>query len=193
MRSVIMALLLVPASTQAQAPTRLHAEIDRRAKELDPLSAPASLGLASALYSAGHLDEALAELDKLRDVTPMLPPVMAGLAQLRLARGDTEKALELARQAFGMLEHLLGVEEGETFVRAVLAEVLDRLERNDEAKQILDQTARRLLARAEKLKDPTLRAAFLWQQPDNARVLAAAEAHGFELPPAVEPRHAGHL
>jgi tetratricopeptide (TPR) repeat protein/tRNA A-37 threonylcarbamoyl transferase component Bud32 len=65
----------------------------RRANELDPLSVLTSIDLVSALYRNGRYDEALAQLDQLRDVDPPLARTLMYAGAIYLSKGMFREAV----------------------------------------------------------------------------------------------------
>ena len=66
----------------------------RKAIDLDPLSIPVHFGLADTYFTAGRVDEALIEVNKIHELDTGYP-VYHLLARIELARSDPRKALEM--------------------------------------------------------------------------------------------------
>jgi tetratricopeptide (TPR) repeat protein len=66
----------------------------QREKELDPLSVLASIDLGGALYNAGRFDDALVELEKLRDVDPPLARTLLYVGNIYLSKGMMPEAVQ---------------------------------------------------------------------------------------------------
>ncbi|KYF56180.1 hypothetical protein BE04_37575 [Sorangium cellulosum] len=73
-----------------------------------------------------------------------------------------------------MLESFGTLEEGESLVRLTVAEALSASGKRAEAMAAIASARAALLARADKLSDPTWRERFLRDVPDNARTLELA-------------------
>jgi hypothetical protein len=107
-----------------------------------------------------------------------VPPLRAGalavLARILLAQGQAEDALKAAREAHTLLESLGTIEEGEVMVRLVYAETLAANGHTESFAQAITSARDRLLARANRIRDPAARERFLTAILDNARTLALA-------------------
>ncbi|KYF64982.1 hypothetical protein [Sorangium cellulosum] len=90
-----------------------------------------------------------------------------------LRKGRTAEALSISGAAVSLLESL-GAEESESLIRLTLAESLAASGRHEEAAATIMLARMALLARAEKLSNPTWRERFLRDVPDNARILELA-------------------
>ncbi|WP_437979409.1 protein kinase [Sorangium sp. So ce295] len=95
-------------------------------------------------------------------------------ARALLGLGRVDEAVRTATEANSMLESFGTVEEGESLVRLTFAEALVASGRHDEAATAIAEARTALLARADKLSDPTWRERFLRDVPDNARTLDLA-------------------
>ena len=126
----------------------------------------------------GALELALAGVADLELVPPLLPGALACAARARLALGDTERALDEARDAASRVVALGQVDEGEALVRLVLAEALEANGLHDEARTAIGAARERLLARAAKLTEPAWRRSFLERVVENRLTLELAEAWG---------------
>ncbi|WP_437964093.1 protein kinase [Sorangium sp. So ce260] len=98
----------------------------------------------------------------------------AVLARALLGLGRTDEAMRAAAEASAQLAEFGTLEEGESLVRLTYAEALAASGRHAEAIAALASARAALLARAEKLSDPTWRERFLRDVPDNARTLELA-------------------
>jgi tetratricopeptide (TPR) repeat protein len=127
---------------------------------------------------AGRLDAAEAELERALACLAGAPSqralALAVLARVRLDRGRPEDALAPAEEAYGILVSLGGLEERESLVRLRWAEALAASGRDDDAADILEEAAARLLARADRIAEPAWRERFLQGVPENARTLELA-------------------
>ncbi|MFK8043101.1 tetratricopeptide repeat protein [Congregibacter sp.] len=70
----------------------------RRALELNPNSLDARNWLALSLQNSGRLQEALAELEVLREIDPLFPPAANNIINYKDALGDYVGAVEVAEQ-----------------------------------------------------------------------------------------------
>ncbi|WP_437585786.1 protein kinase domain-containing protein [Sorangium sp. So ce1000] len=93
------------------------------------------------------------------------------LARVLLAHGRTDEAMRAAAEASARLAEFGTLEEGESLVRLTYAEALAASSRRAEAEAAIVSARAALLARAEKLSDPTWHERFLRDVPDNARTL----------------------
>ncbi|WP_437332009.1 protein kinase domain-containing protein [Sorangium sp. So ce394] len=98
----------------------------------------------------------------------------AVLARALLGLGRTDEAMRAAAEASALLAEFGTLEEGESLVRLTYAEALAASGRRAEASAAIASARDALLARAEKLSDPTWRERFLRDVPDNARTLELA-------------------
>ncbi|WP_437902502.1 AAA family ATPase [Sorangium sp. So ce327] len=99
----------------------------------------------------------------------------AVLARALLGLGRIDEAMRAAAEASSRLAEFGTVEEGESLVRLTYAEALAASGRQAEATAAIASARTALLARAEKLSDPTWRERFLRDVPDNARTLELAQ------------------
>jgi tetratricopeptide (TPR) repeat protein len=139
---------------------------------------------ASILWRLGELDEAEAEAKAAMAVAASTASVRAGasamLAHVLLARGNAAGALQPAREAMRILKDAGGVEEGESFVRLVHAEVLEGTRDRAGARVAIAEARKRLRARAELIDIPKWRRSFLDRVPENARTLELARDWGLD-------------
>jgi tetratricopeptide (TPR) repeat protein len=151
--------------------------------------------LAAIAYAAGDLDRAEADaraaVDLLSTVPPLHPQALATLARVLLARGHAEEALALAGSAIAALGSQSRPESGEARIRLMFAEALAAVGRAAEAASAIAEARAALLARAQKIADPTLRDRFLSAVPDNARTLALARVWS-DIDPAPPTERAPH-
>ncbi len=83
--------------------------LDRRAVELDPLSASARGNLGVDAYHAGRLEEARAALQKALELNPFQPVAHIGLSQIDLAEGREQEALTESERERQPDLHTLGL------------------------------------------------------------------------------------
>ena len=136
--------------------------------------------LAVILTAQGDLGaaerEARSAVDLLVTVPQLRAHALAALAHVLLAEGRPADAIAPAREAMDLLEALGGMEEGEAFVRLIFAESLDRTGDRAAARAILEPSRAQILARADKISDPSWRRSYLESIPEHARTLALASA-----------------
>jgi tetratricopeptide (TPR) repeat protein len=100
----------------------------------------------------------------------------AVLADVLLSQGRVREALEASREAAEILESLGGgIEEGEALVRLIRAEALIASGALYDGLVHLASARERLVQRAERIREPRWRAAFLDEIPEHARTLARAK------------------
>jgi tetratricopeptide (TPR) repeat protein len=151
---------------ESEAVGELHAQGDRR------LEAAARNYLAEILVDRGDIAGAQREIrEALRFATePMKPQLLATLAQILFASGQAVEAAASARAAHELMDALGAVEEGESLIRLMLAQCL-RAVADPRAEEAGRQAKARLVARAEKIRDPAWRTMFLQHIPENARTM----------------------
>ncbi|WP_437947752.1 protein kinase [Sorangium sp. So ce296] len=140
--------------------------------------------LAEVFRLAGDLAAAEAEARRacelLADVPPLVPCVLATLANVLLAQGRAAEALESAARAAELASAAVTsrghLETGESLVYLVHAEALAASGDLGGARAAVALGRDRLLARAAKIANRAWRAGFLENVPENARTLALARA-----------------
>jgi serine/threonine protein kinase/tetratricopeptide (TPR) repeat protein len=162
-------------SAEIEAVDAFHAQGERR------LEGASRMYLAMILAAAGRLEdaerEALCAVDLVASLYGGLrAAALAVLASVRLARGHADGALAAAAEAMEVLERLGGLEEGESLSRLTYAEALHATGDASTARAVIAAARERLLARADRIGDPASRASFLERVPENARILALADA-----------------
>ncbi len=95
-------------------------------------------------------------------------------ASLQLARGQTDVALKSATEAFGTLERIGGLEEGEPLIRLVYAMALRAAGQEAEGRKRITEARGRLFDVARRLGDKRWQNVFLSGAPDNAKLLSVA-------------------
>jgi tetratricopeptide (TPR) repeat protein len=120
--------------------------------------------------------EAKVSLDALAGFAPLMPRAFATLAAIHLGQGNLEAALSEAEAAMTMMEAQGGIEDGEPLVRLVHAETLAATGDAARAAQAIAVAAERLRRMAAKISDEELCRSFLESVPENARILALANA-----------------
>jgi tetratricopeptide (TPR) repeat protein len=105
---------------------------------------------------------------------------LAVLARARLSLGKRESAVAAAHEAYGLLESLGGLDEGEGLVRLAWAEALEAAGRLEEARAVVTVALARLAELGKKLDD-TLRASFLGRVPEHAALCALAVKLGVSV------------
>ena len=146
------------------------------------LIAGTRLYLSIILQQMGELERAEAEargaVAGFDGYGPSRPYAQAQLAQVLLARGRHEEALEVAESAMAALR-AGPVDDGEALVRVTLVEARRATGRAAEADVALREADERLRARAALISDASLREHFLNDVPENARTIALASSTGF--------------
>jgi serine/threonine protein kinase/tetratricopeptide (TPR) repeat protein len=166
--------------TGEQARSMAHELGDRRVEGGASIYLSLAASLAGAPVEAErHARSAVAIL---AGVPALLPTAMAGLARVLLPQNRITEAIDLAREAYGQLVRLGGVEEGEASIYLVYAECLLRHGQRDEARDLLARSVKRLEERCHAIDTPAWRSAFLRRLPDNARTLDLARTLGVSSP-----------
>jgi hypothetical protein len=130
---------------------------------------------------------ALAGVRLLDRVPPLMPMAIAALAQSLLHQERANEAAVLAEKAFRILETVGRVEDGEALVRLVYAESLVAVGRQSEARAVIAGAYRRLQERAEAIREPAWREAFLTRLPSHAKTMALAAALAADEPRPAAP------
>ncbi|AUX34505.1 MULTISPECIES: serine/threonine-protein kinase [Sorangium] len=134
--------------------------------------------LAKIVLGLGDLEaaerEARSAIALLESAPTLGVQAIAVLVRALLGLGRTDEAMRAAAEASAQLSEFGTLEEGEPFVRLTYAEALAASGRRAEASAAIASARDALLARAEKLSDPTWRERFLRDVPDNARTLELA-------------------
>jgi tetratricopeptide (TPR) repeat protein len=99
---------------------------------------------------------------------------LANLADLRFSLQRPEEASGAALEAMAIFRQLEGLEEGESLIRLQHVLALEATGDAAGAADALSEARRRLLERADRIKDARLRRSFLDHIPENARTLALA-------------------
>jgi hypothetical protein len=145
---------------------------------------------AEVLRRTGALDAAERELDAALALAMPLdsPGVVATLSALRLAQGRAGDALAAAEDAMARCAAMggCGMFRG-AFVRLAHAEALHATGAHGAARHAIADARARLAAIADKIADPGYRASFLAGVPENARILALADAWDAPAEPPAEP------
>ena len=151
----------------------------RAAEAAEALEAPTLASachtyLAGICVELGDLDAAVAHGQSAIEAAgerSVLPMAQAALARAHAARGELDEALDLAQAAVAAFDADRALGEDETAARLVLVEILQRRGDTARASVAIAEAHERLLARAARISDATLRAAFLERIPHNARTL----------------------
>jgi tetratricopeptide (TPR) repeat protein len=134
--------------------------------------------LAEIFLLAGDLEKATNEAEEAVKTLSVAPPArahaLAVSAQVKLAKGDTDRALAEALEADTLLQQVV-LDEGEATVRLVHAEALFAAGKTEEARTAIATARARLLERAARIRDAEQRRSFLEAVPENARTLSLAE------------------
>ena len=131
--------------------------------------------LLAAGDAAGAEAEARLVAESAASPAPLRAGAFAALAEALLVDGRLDEALAASSEAWTMLASLGSVEDFETLIGLVHAEVLFAAGDLAAARATVADLRRRILARAARLGERA-RARFLAAVPDNARCLALAEA-----------------
>lgn len=175
---------LGPALSRGGAPDEairvLRASLDDTRENDDHFTPGVTrLYLAEALQRLGDLPAAEAEarraLSALAAFRPYRCLATARLADVLLALGRIEEALDHARAAFDELSALGELEEGEAVVRVVYCEALNAGGAVLAARDALGTAHAQLLARAARFGEEGQRRRFLYDVPEHARTLVLAE------------------
>ncbi|WP_437995654.1 protein kinase [Sorangium sp. So ce185] len=137
----------------------------------------AKISLAAGEFEAAE-GEARAAAASSQSAPTLGVQAYAVLARALLGLGRVDEAVTTAAEANSVLESFGTLEEGESLVRLTYAEALDASGRRAEAMAAIASARAALLARADKLSDPTWRERFLRDVPDNARTLELARQWG---------------
>jgi len=160
---------------EARAITAFRAVADPR------LEGASRIYLSRILLASGDVAGAEAEARLVAESPASPAPLRAGafaaLAEALRAAGRVEEALTDASDAARVLASLGSVEDFECLIGLAHAEALAASGRHEEARAAIAAAGGRLLARAARLGEP-VRSRFLGAVPDNARILALAEAWG---------------
>ncbi len=176
-----LGMVLARLGSFAEAQSMEHEALESfRTKGERRMEGKSRVFLAEIFLLAGDLDAADREARTAVKALSVAPPAkahaLAVAAQIDLARGDTEGALRDATEADRLLQQVGVLDEGEATVRLVLAEALRSAGKHDEAREAITAARDRLLERASRIRDESLRRSFLEQVPENARTLALALA-----------------
>jgi len=134
--------------------------------------------LAALCSMRGEVDAAVAlakqAVGSLAADTPLRAYALATLARQELLQRRPAPALIHAAEAMALLNRLGGVEEGEFLIRTIYALSLRASGREAEGRSELADARRRLVQRAERIKDAAWRRSFLEGVPDHALLLDLA-------------------
>ncbi|MBK7075809.1 MAG: protein kinase [Myxococcales bacterium] len=139
---------------------------EQRARDQDSLriAGAAMVYQARCLLALDRAAEARAVATRALEVLAAMPPTLAyaygAVAAAALAEHDVAAAAIAATTADRLLEELGAIEEGDAFVRLVLAQVRVALGEPREAARIARGALARIEAAAEGLSDPSARASF---------------------------------
>jgi tetratricopeptide (TPR) repeat protein len=134
--------------------------------------------LAIIHFERGELDASAAELERVLEGSPSSAlrwEALGRLAAISLRRGRADLARAQIDEALEGIEQLRNAEEGDGFVRLVAVQVQRALGEEQRATEILLAARNRLLWRAGRIADPTLRRTFMRAVPEHALTLELAE------------------
>ncbi len=138
----------------------------------------ARAGLASTMALMGDRDEAAREAERAVEILapfgPMLAMACGVRARLAAERGELELALDVSRQARGLVEKHGTWISYEYLARLVEAEAAMALGLRDEAREAIASARDRLLDRGACIPDLEIRERFLRRMRVNARILQLA-------------------
>ena len=149
-------------------------------------SAASRLYLARIHTAGGRPAQAMSEVARALPVlearaASMQALALAAQAEALLAQGQAEQALEATQRGFEWLDDHGGAGEGELLLHAMALDTLTALGRLDDLPERAALALRALSRRADNLRNPALRAAFLNDVAENAAILRAqprsTEAH----------------
>jgi hypothetical protein len=143
--------------------------------------------LAMALALSGDHEGAAREVIAVAEDPGTTPASRAHaraiLADVRLAEGRADEALEAARTAMEILGSMETIEEGEMRIRLSWAEALAATGDHAGARAALEEARQRLFTQAGRIADPERRRSFLHRVPENARI---DRGHTSDIRPAAE-------
>jgi serine/threonine protein kinase/tetratricopeptide (TPR) repeat protein len=138
--------------------------------------------LADALFAAGELERAEWQAQHARELLTRFRvdhiAVSATLAAIQLAAGRSEEALATAEQALAEYDNIgaCGFFRG-PYLRVVHIEALLATGREAQAREAIAVARQKLLAIADRIKNPYCRASFLENVPENVRTLELARRY----------------
>ena len=166
---------------EARAAELQAAELFRSQGDLR-LEGGSRMYLSTISLHAGDFDEAESAareaVGALEPVPPLKASALAALARALLAQDRTIDALVCATEGMALLEKLGGIEEYEALLRRIHAEALYASGRVTEAHHQMLSACNRLIERAAKITDPSLRSSFLTNVGDNRETLLRARDWG---------------
>lgn len=134
--------------------------------------------LALILFERGEIDAAETELLRVLAQMPTSAlrwETLARLAAISLRRGDLEDARDKIEEATQGVDQLRNAEEGDGYVRLVAVHVERAAGDEQKAAALLVAARNRLLWRAGRIADATLRRSFMRAIPEHAMTLELAE------------------
>jgi tetratricopeptide (TPR) repeat protein len=165
----------------ARSMLRQAAELFERQRDRR-LQGGAHLYLSTVAMLAGDAIEAERQArvagNALESVPPLRASSAAALARALLSQGRIEEASVAADEAMRLLHELGGIEEYEALARLVHVDVLAARGQAAEAGHALQAACDRLLTRAARIKDLSLRESFMNRVADNARTLRLGREWG---------------
>jgi tetratricopeptide (TPR) repeat protein len=122
--------------------------------------------------------------DMLEGNTAIRAYALATLGILLLEQRQTAPALRCAQEAMDVLNRLGGVDEGESLIRTLNALALRAAGKDPEGRKQIADARKRLIERADRIKNLHWRQSFLERVPDNARLLQLAAQWLDSAPPS---------
>jgi tetratricopeptide (TPR) repeat protein/predicted Ser/Thr protein kinase len=162
-----------------------RALVEEAARQFSTAGAAQQAGYAMAAHATllmlvGDLKEAEEVARKAVEVVREFPSprtyALAALASVLIASGSFDEALKAAREAMESIEKNISVPGGEAFIWLVYAEALHAAGQLEEARGVIASARDRVLRRAPAESEPAWRASYLTNVPENARILALAQA-----------------
>jgi len=171
--------LLVRTGRAGEARAALHEALEQPGVQDDQRltgSARVELAWCALLESdpATAEREAQAAVESTEGSPTIRAQALAVLSRARLAQSDAAEALVHAEEAHALLEKYGSAEGMDPEIRVVRAEALWATGQKDAARSAIDDAREKLLDRADRIPEESLRRSFLEEVPENARTLAFA-------------------
>ncbi|MRG95096.1 serine/threonine-protein kinase PknK [Polyangium spumosum] len=135
----------------------------------------ARIYLSALLLARGDAEAAEIEAESAAEALAAIGPLrafaLAAWARALLAQDNWPSGLGIAGAAMGLLASLGGMEEGEALLRLVYAEALLASGSAASGRHAIFQARTRLLLRANRMMDATMRESFLERVPENQRTM----------------------
>jgi tetratricopeptide (TPR) repeat protein len=187
-RPLVLTWLLVERGELGEARRRAQGLIESgRSRRLPFDQGRGHWSLADVLLRAGELEAAEVEIQTALGILRMasridVPGALTTLAALRLAQGRAGEALAAAREALDTYRSMGGFSFRAAFMRLIHAECLESSGDHAAAVLAITEARARVLANADKIRDPAYRRSFLEGVPENRRTLELAREWSGEAP-----------